>query len=241
MLFLNLMLVGGALAGGIPLAIHLLRRNNPRVVFWGAMQFLAAKTLQQRRRVQLERLLLLLLRIAIPVVLALCMARPVVSWLRGLAASGPKSLVVLLDDSASMASGSLGQSGFERAVAVLQKELSGLPRGSEVAVLPVCFAENPVVDRTVNLVRAAAILEKSGAQFGAARPEEAFEAAARHLNFSRAADELSVTPGAVSQQIQNLEDYVGAALFKRTPKGLLLTDSAQTALPALREAFDRLA
>jgi LysR family glycine cleavage system transcriptional activator len=69
----------------------------------------------------------------------------------------------------------------------------------------------------------------------------AFEAAARHLNFSRAADELSVTPGAVSQQIQNLEDYVGVALFKRTPKGLLLTDAAQTALPALREAFDRLA
>jgi LysR family glycine cleavage system transcriptional activator len=69
----------------------------------------------------------------------------------------------------------------------------------------------------------------------------AFEAVARHLNFSRAADELSVTPGAVSQQIQNLEDYVGAALFKRTPKGLLLTDAAQTALPALREAFDRLA
>ena len=69
----------------------------------------------------------------------------------------------------------------------------------------------------------------------------AFEAAARHLNFSRAADELSVTPGAVSQQIQNLEDYVGAALFKRTPKGLLLTDAAQLSLPALREAFDRLA
>lgn len=69
----------------------------------------------------------------------------------------------------------------------------------------------------------------------------AFESAARHLNFSRAADELSVTPGAVSQQIQNLEDYIGAALFKRTPRGLLLTDAAQTALPALREAFDRLA
>jgi LysR family glycine cleavage system transcriptional activator len=69
----------------------------------------------------------------------------------------------------------------------------------------------------------------------------AFEAAARHLNFSRAADELSVTPGAVSQQIQNLEDYVGAPLFRRTPRGLLLTDAAQTALPALREAFDRLA
>jgi len=69
----------------------------------------------------------------------------------------------------------------------------------------------------------------------------AFEAAARHLNFSRAAEELAVTPGAVSQQIQNLEDYVGAALFKRTPRGLLLTDAAQTALPPLRDAFDRLA
>lgn len=69
----------------------------------------------------------------------------------------------------------------------------------------------------------------------------AFEAAARHLNFSRAAEELSVTPGAVSQQIQNLEDYVGESLFKRTPRGLLLTDAAQTALPSLREAFDRLA
>jgi len=68
----------------------------------------------------------------------------------------------------------------------------------------------------------------------------AFETAARHMNFSRAAEELSVTPGAVSQQIQNLEDYVGAPLFKRTPRGLLLTDAAQTALPALREAFDRL-
>jgi hypothetical protein len=109
------------------------------------------------------------------------MARPVVSWLRGLAASGPKSLVVLLDDSASMASGSLGQAGFERAVAVLQKELSGLPRGSEVAVLPLCFPENPLVERTVNIARAASILEKSSAQFGEARPEEAFEAAARQL------------------------------------------------------------
>ena len=68
----------------------------------------------------------------------------------------------------------------------------------------------------------------------------AFEAAARHMNFTRAAEELSVTPGAVSQQIQNLEAFVGAALFKRSAKGLLLTDAAQTALPALREAFDRL-
>jgi LysR family glycine cleavage system transcriptional activator len=69
----------------------------------------------------------------------------------------------------------------------------------------------------------------------------ALEAAARHMSFSRAANELSVTAGAVSQQIQNLEDYVGVALFRRTAKGLLLTDAAQIALPALRDAFDKLA
>ena len=69
----------------------------------------------------------------------------------------------------------------------------------------------------------------------------AFEAAARHLNFSRAADELSVTPGAVSQQIQNPVTTSGRPSSNARLKGLLLTDAAQTALPALREAFDWLA
>lgn len=181
MVFLNLMLLGGALAGGIPLAIHLLRKSRPRVVQWGAMQFLAARTVEQRRRFKMERLLLLLLRIAIPVVLALCMARPVVSWLRGLAVTAPTSLVVLLDDSASMTSGTGGQPGFERAIALLRGEFSGLPRGSEVAVLPVCYPDTPLVDRTVNIERAAAALEKGGARAAVARPGEAFEAAARQF------------------------------------------------------------
>jgi LysR family glycine cleavage system transcriptional activator len=60
------------------------------------------------------------------------------------------------------------------------------------------------------------------------------------MSFNRAAAELSVTPGAVSQQIQNLEDYLGVALFRRTPRGLLLTDAAQIVLPPLGEAFDKL-
>lgn len=67
-----------------------------------------------------------------------------------------------------------------------------------------------------------------------------FEAAARHLSFTKAADELHVTPGAVSQQIKALEDYVGGRLFRRTKRALLLTDAAQASLPILREAFDKL-
>ena len=69
----------------------------------------------------------------------------------------------------------------------------------------------------------------------------AFEAAARHLSFTKAAEELNVTPGAISQQIKALEDFVGGPLFRRRGRALLLTDDAQASLPALRQAFDRLA
>lgn len=68
----------------------------------------------------------------------------------------------------------------------------------------------------------------------------AFEAAARHLSVSRAADELAVTPGAVSQQIKLLEDLVGGPLFRREPRGLALTDLGRAAAPVLREGFERL-
>ena len=69
----------------------------------------------------------------------------------------------------------------------------------------------------------------------------AFEAAARHLSFKRAADELCVTPAAVSQQVKSLEEYLEIELFRRQPQGLLLTDAGQRALPGLRDGFDSLA
>lgn len=64
-----------------------------------------------------------------------------------------------------------------------------------------------------------------------------FDAAARHLSFTRAADELAVTPAAVGQQIRALEDMLGIVLFRRTPRGLELTPEAEAGLPALRNAF----
>ncbi|MEM9988657.1 MAG: transcriptional regulator GcvA [Pseudomonadota bacterium] len=69
----------------------------------------------------------------------------------------------------------------------------------------------------------------------------AFEASARHLSFTKAADELSVTPGAISQQVKLLEDTMGIPLFRRDPKGLSLTEAGLAALPSLRDGFDRLA
>ncbi len=66
-----------------------------------------------------------------------------------------------------------------------------------------------------------------------------FDAAARHLSFTRAADELAVTPAAVGQQIRALEDVLGVVLFRRTSKGLELTPEGEAGLDPLREGFLR--
>ncbi len=68
----------------------------------------------------------------------------------------------------------------------------------------------------------------------------AFEAAARHQSFTRAADELSVTQTAISHQIKRLEEQLGQRLFIRRNRRLLLTEAAQELLPAVRTAFDGL-
>lgn len=64
-----------------------------------------------------------------------------------------------------------------------------------------------------------------------------FDAAARHLSFTKAADELAVTPAAVGQQIRALEDTLGVVLFKRMTRNLELTPEATRSLPALRAGF----
>lgn len=69
----------------------------------------------------------------------------------------------------------------------------------------------------------------------------AFEAAARHLSFSRAAEELGVTQGAISKQIVALEDNIGSQLFERDPNGISLTQEGYTLKEALVPAFAQIA
>ena len=69
----------------------------------------------------------------------------------------------------------------------------------------------------------------------------AFEAAARHLSFTKAADELFVTQAAVSHQIKALEETLGVQLFRRHNRRLELTRAGQDYLPPLRDAFDMMA
>ena len=65
----------------------------------------------------------------------------------------------------------------------------------------------------------------------------AFEAAARHMSFSKAATELHVTPAAISHQIHALEEDLGVMLFHRLNRSIELTASARVLLPGLTEAF----
>lgn len=68
----------------------------------------------------------------------------------------------------------------------------------------------------------------------------AFEAAARHLSFVKAAQELNVTQAAISHQVKALEAAVGVALFRRLPRGLAITEAGTAARPILSEAFARM-
>nr|AHK13956.1 LysR family transcriptional regulator [Pseudomonas sp. A9] len=68
----------------------------------------------------------------------------------------------------------------------------------------------------------------------------AFEASARHLNFTLAATELNLTQAAISQQVKGLESQLGTTLFKRLARGLELTDAGQAYMPVVHEAIERL-
>lgn len=65
----------------------------------------------------------------------------------------------------------------------------------------------------------------------------AFEASARNRSFSRAAEELNVTPAAISHQIKGLEEFLGAKLFRRAKQTLMLTPAGQSLLPGVSKGF----
>src|SRR5690606_10289686 len=67
-----------------------------------------------------------------------------------------------------------------------------------------------------------------------------FQVSARHLSFTQAADELNLTQSAVSQHVKNLESRLGVSLFRRVPRGLVLTDEGLALMPVLSESFDRI-
>jgi LysR family transcriptional regulator, glycine cleavage system transcriptional activator len=68
----------------------------------------------------------------------------------------------------------------------------------------------------------------------------AFEASVRLKSFTRAAEELGVTPSAITQHVRTVESWVGSPLFRRTGRNIIPSDVAEAAMPSLREGFDRI-
>jgi hypothetical protein len=169
MTFLNVILLFGIAAAGIPLLIHLLHRSRFRVVKWGAMQFLEVRQRTQRRRIRIEQLLLLLVRCLIPALLALVMARPVLTGLRALLGAAKTSTVVLLDNSYSMDVGTKNNNTFTVARDAAGQLIRHLGRGSEVAVVLMGGVPAPLLaEPTFNTDRAARELALLQAGYGSA-------------------------------------------------------------------------
>jgi hypothetical protein len=135
MSFLNAILLAGAAAFLIPLIIHLLNKRRVVTVRWGAMNLLHEALRQRKRNLKIEQLLLLLIRISIPILLALCLARPVMTALRQLPGMNKSKLIVVLDNSFSMRAPSEGGMLRDRARSDLRRIFDNLPRGSEANVV----------------------------------------------------------------------------------------------------------
>ncbi|MSR46151.1 MAG: VWA domain-containing protein [Planctomycetes bacterium] len=145
-----LVLLHPAMAGfaallAIPLVIHLLNRRRYRTVPWAAMEFLLTAFKKRRKKLQVENLLLLLLRCAIPVVLALVFARPYFgpdSVLAGIGES-QREVVVVLDESYSMGRRSGSGTLFQAAIEQVRRLSAGLNPERQDRLTLISFGKEP--------------------------------------------------------------------------------------------------
>ena len=146
MTFLNGVLAFGAAAFTIPLVIHLLNRSRFRTIPWGAMHLLESVIRANNKRIRLEQLILLLVRCAIPALLAFCLARPVLTGWQALPGDVPASVVILLDDSYSMDATGGDRPHFTEAVDHAREIVDSLNHGSEISVVRTGGGPRPVFE-----------------------------------------------------------------------------------------------
>lgn len=158
MAFLNPFLLFGIGAVSIPIIIHLLNRRKFERVVWAAMKFLRLSVEQNQRRIQIEDILLLLLRCLLIALIALCLARPAIRAASAAGVFGRARVtgVILLDNSYSMSASDGVQPRFEQAKKAAESILDTLPSGSSVALILASDVANRVIPEPtydLNLVR----------------------------------------------------------------------------------------
>lgn len=147
--FLNPALAWGALAFSIPLILHIMNRSRFRRIEWGAMHLLESVVKVNHRRFHLEQLILLLVRCAIPALLAMTLAKPVLTGAQAPAGEAPVSMVILLDTSYSMDATGESSTRFEQAIEAASSIVSATSRGSEIAVIQTGGVPTPMFDQPV--------------------------------------------------------------------------------------------
>ncbi len=180
--FLNIALLAGTAALAIPILIHLFHKSRFKVVKWGAMHLLEAVLRTNRRRIQIEKWILLAIRCAIPVLLALAMARPLWKGAQSLLGEAKTSTVVLLDNSYSMDAARAGTTSFGIAKDETLRLVNELRQGSEVHAILMGEGGRGLLDApTYDLSRVTQALSKATAGFGTARIPAALDLAAGTL------------------------------------------------------------
>jgi len=154
--FLKTALLGGAALGALPIIIHILSRRRFRVTVWAAMEFLLEAVHQNARRLMIQDILLMLLRVLIIVLLALALARPVLtgSVFGVFAGTSQVGALILLDDSYSMAYRTASGPLFDRARSKVRDIIRSLPAGSMVSILTVDQEATVQVQPTFDLALA---------------------------------------------------------------------------------------
>ena len=211
MTFLNAILLAGAAAFLIPLLIHLLNKRKVQTVRWGAMHLLKEVIKQRKRKLNIEQWMLLAVRIAIPIVLALCLARPVLTALRSFGL-GKSSLVMLLDDSFSMRAPSAGGSPAERARVDIGHMLEAQPKGSDAQVILAGGNARRLLDQSTSTLDVIPKqLADSANQSGPVKINDALQTAAASVSkTTNGSRELAIVSDFQSSDWQSTAD--GAAL-----------------------------
>lgn len=194
MTFLNAALAFGAAAFAVPLIIHILNRSRFKTVDWGAMHLLESVIKVNHKRFQIEQWILLMIRCALPVLLALCLARPVFTGFQALQGNAPVSLAIVLDNSYSMDAIDSDGSRYEQAIAAASDIIAATTRGSEIAVIQTGGKPTPLFDQpTFDAETAIRKLNKQQPGFGASdMPAAIDEAVATLAGMSNARRELFI-------------------------------------------------
>jgi Aerotolerance regulator N-terminal len=183
--FLNAVLLFGASTLAVPLIIHLLNRSKFQVLDWGAMHLLQAAELQNSRRIQWQSILLLLIRCGIPLLLAIAMARPILTaWQIG--GGGNSAIAFVVDDSYSMqahaAAAADGVSASKTAIDNVETIASGLGRSTQMSVITLGGQPKNLLDgSTFDSRLVGRRVTSLPADQGPIQPIAAFELAGRQL------------------------------------------------------------